>query len=324
MSIIKLINDNSNIKELTKIFNDSFADYVYPLSVTELSLQQKIQGDSVSLDYSIGLYNKETNELEGFILHGVDNLENPKRLYNSATGVIPSARGKSVERCYNSMIPYYMEKGIESIILEVVTTNNRASKAYERCGFKIISTMNSYKGLINKDLLKPFLYNNQQGVGGSSVEVDEAMNNKIKIQKLDCISDDVVEFLSSQNNNYPMMIPTWSNSIKAIKREFDLGFNKCWIATTTTTENDKVNIIGFLSVNDQTFRIRQLFVSPDYRNQNIATNLIYTMALEFNESTTFNFGIDSKFDNTINFFSKRLGFVYLLSVYEMLLNFKNQ
>ncbi|EAL61359.1 GCN5-related N-acetyltransferase [Dictyostelium discoideum AX4] len=321
MSIIKLINDNSNIKELTKIFNDSFADYVYPLSVTELSLQQKIQGDNVSLDYSIGLYNKETNELEGFILHGVDNLENPKRLYNSATGVIPSARGKSVERCYNSMIPYYIEKGIESIILEVVTTNNRASKVYERCGFKIISTINSYKGLINKDLLKPFLYNHQSGDSGS-VEVDEAMNNKINIKKLDCINDDVVEFLSSQNKNYPMMIPTWSNSIKAIKREFDLGFNKCWIATTT--ENDKVNIIGFLSVNDQTFRIRQLFVSPDYRNKNVATNLIHTMALEFNESTTFNFGIDSKFDNTINFFTKRLGFAYLLSVYEMLLNFENK
>ncbi|KAN0029672.1 hypothetical protein ACTA71_007807 [Dictyostelium dimigraforme] len=309
MNTIKLINNNSDIKELTKIFNDSFADYVYPLSVTELSLQQKIQGDSVSLEYSIGLYNKETNQLEGFILHGVDNLENPKRLYNSATGVIPGARGKSVERCYNSMIPYYIEKGIESIILEVVTTNNRASKVYERCGFKIISTMNSYKGIINKDLLKPFLFN----------QVDEN-NNHITIKKLDSINEDVIEFLSPQNKDYPVMIPTWSNSIKAIKKEFDLSFNKCWIATTKT-ENDKVNIIGFLSVNDQSFRIRQLLVSPNYRNQNVATNLIHTMALEFNENTTFNFGIDSKFNNTINFFTKRLGFVYLLSVYEMLLNF---
>ncbi|KAN0028061.1 hypothetical protein ACTFIV_009890 [Dictyostelium citrinum] len=312
MSVIKLINDNSNIKELTKIFNDSFADYVYPLSVTEISHLQKIQGDNVSLDYSIGLFNKETNELEGFILHGIDNLENPKRLYNSSTGVIPSARGKSVERCYNSMIPYFIEKGIESIILEVVTVNNRALKVYERCGFKIINTVNSYKGLINKELLKPFLFNH----------VDDC-NNKITIKKLDCINDDIIEFLSPQNKNYPMMIPTWSNSIEAIKREFNLGFNKCWIATTTT-ENDKVSIIGFISVNDQTFRIRQLFVSPEYRNQNVATNLIHTMALEFNETTTFNFGIDSKFDNTINFFTKRIGFVYLLSVYQMLLNFKKE
>ncbi|KAK5583663.1 hypothetical protein RB653_005261 [Dictyostelium firmibasis] len=315
MGVIKLINDNSDIKELTKIFNESFSDYVYPLSVTESSLTQKIQGDSVSLEYSIGLFSEDTNQLEGFILHGIDNLEKPKRLYNSATGVIPNARGKSVERCYNTMIPYFIEKGIESIILEVVTTNERASKVYERCGFKIISTINSYKGLINKDSLKPYLFKNcedQVDSGGS-----------MKIKKLDSINDEVIEFLSPKNKNYPMMIPTWSNSIKAITKEFDLGFNKCWIVTSKIN-NDKEVIVGFLSVNDQTFRIRQLFVSPDYRNQNIATNLIHTMALEFNENTTFNFGIDSKFDNTINFFTKRLGFVYLLSVYEKLLNLKKE
>ncbi|KAM9993688.1 hypothetical protein ACTFIZ_011652 [Dictyostelium cf. discoideum] len=304
MKTIKIIGPKFDLKELTDVFNFSFSDYVIKFVVTEESLSQKIQGDGVSMDHSIGIYNEneEENKLEGFILLAPDNFKNPTKLYNSATGVIPTARGnKLIERSFSQMRPIFKENGIDSIVLEVIQTNPRAIKVYENCGFKITRELHSYKGDLNKDSLLKYLNNNNE--------------NEIIIEKVEKLTDDFINFIENENGDQKQtrMNPSWSNTNQVIQREFNMGFNKIWIAKDNKTNK----IIGFLSIHSQSQRIRQVYVTPTFRNKNVATKLFYTMSNEF-QSINFNASnIEEGYENLKNFFNKRIGLDFWVSQFEM-------
>jgi len=309
-STIKTLKDDFCIKTLTEIFNKSFADYVVPLQVTEVSLGQKISAENVLPEYSIGLFNNDTGALEGFLLHAVDDKENPCLLYNSATGVIPTARGRAIERCYNAIRPYYESKGIKSVILEAVTTNSRAIRAYEKCGFVSQRVLSTFKGQINSDQLNQLL-----GL--------KPIPDNIRIQKVSELSNELYKFIDKpkqNNDNTPVMVPLWSNNIKSIKREFDIGANHIWTATTINEKGEEI-IVGYISLYTTTYRLRQIYVLPEYRNKNIATALINTVVSSRGPSSDYNINIDESFKNIINFFTKRIGFTYFLSVTEMLVEY---
>ncbi|KAK5579643.1 hypothetical protein RB653_009328 [Dictyostelium firmibasis] len=304
MKIIKTIGSNFNLKELTDVFNLSFSDYVIKFVVTEESLSQKIQGDDISMDHSIGIYSElEENKLEGFVLLAPDDLKNPKRLYNAATGVVPTARGnKLIEKSISQTKSFFKENGIKSIVLEVIQTNPRAIKVYENCGFKINRELISYKGdFKSNDSLIKYL------------DSDKEFINNIMIEKVEKLTDHIIYFIENENGceKQPRMNPSWSNTNQVIQREFNMGFNKIWLAKDNKTNE----IIGFLSIHSKSERIRQIYVKPTYRNKNVATKLIYTMLNEFQSFNVSN--IEEGFDNLKNFFSKRIGLDFFVSQYEM-------
>ncbi|KAN0023820.1 hypothetical protein ACTFIV_008207 [Dictyostelium citrinum] len=310
MKTIKIIGPNFNLKELTDVFNYSFSDYVIKFVVTEESLSQKIQGDGVSMDHSIGVYSGneggEEKKLEGFILLAPDDFKNPTKLYNSATGVIPTARGnKLIEKSISQMKPFFKDSGVKSILLEVIQNNPRGIKVYENCGFKITRELHSYKGDLNRDSLFQYLNNNNS-------------NDDIIIEKVEKLTDDIINFIENDDNNnnnnqQPRMNPSWSNTNQVIQREFNMGFNKIWIA-----KDNKINkIVGFLSIYSLSQRIRQVYVTPNYRNKNVATKLFYTMSNEF-QSINFNASnIEEGYENLKNFFNKRIGLDFWVSQFEM-------
>ncbi|KAM9995056.1 hypothetical protein ACTFIY_001253 [Dictyostelium cf. discoideum] len=304
MKTIKTIGSNFNLKELTDVFNFSFSDYVIKFVLTEESLSQKIQGDGISMDHSIGIYNEnDENKLEGFILLAPNNFKNPTKLYNSATGVIPTARGnKLIEKSISQMKPIFKENGIKSIVLEVIQTNPRAIKVYENCGFKITRELHSYKGDLNRDSLLKYLNSNNEN------------ENDIIIEKVEKLTEDIINFIENDNQQQPLrMNPSWSNTNQVIQREFNMGFNKIWIAKDNKTNK----IIGFLSIYSHSQRIRQVYVTPTYRNKNVATKLFYTMSNEF-QSINFNASnIEEGYENLKNFFNKRIGLDFWVSQFEM-------
>ncbi|KAF2075602.1 hypothetical protein CYY_003107 [Polysphondylium violaceum] len=306
-STIKLLKDCFSLKDTTETLNQAFADYVVPFTATELSLQQKFTSEDVMMEHSVGFFNRDTGALEGLIMHAADDHQHPRRLYNSITGVIPTARGRAVERCYTTMRPHYESLGIQSVILEVVSSNERAVRVYEKCGFVTKRSFYSYKGEINREALAQVLASKP--------------TPNIRVQKVTEFSPELYQFMLAppQTEGTPVMVPVWSNSAISCKREFDIGVNAIW--TATTEENGKEIIVGYVSINASTCRLRQIYVLPQFRNQNIATTLINTVASSFDVSSSYNIVVDEPFENLINFFTKRIGLSLFLTLKEMVLEY---
>lgn len=132
-------------QEILSVFNHAFSDYVVPFILNYKQLEDKIQNEGIDLSLSIGVFVE--NRLVAFILHAY----NPETqiTYNAGTGVIPAFRGHQLtHKMYNFILPALRKKGVKCIILEVIASNEKAIKIYERIGFKEIRKLNCYKGKI--------------------------------------------------------------------------------------------------------------------------------------------------------------------------------
>lgn len=132
---------------LAKVFNQAFADYLIPFSLSETDLKAKIAAENIRLDYSLGVFLK--NKLTGFILVGVDTIDRKPTAYNAGTGVIPECRGqRHTHAMYDFLLPLLQSNGFSDHLLEVITHNNKAIHIYKRIGFETLRTLNCYKGNI--------------------------------------------------------------------------------------------------------------------------------------------------------------------------------
>ncbi|EGC36574.1 hypothetical protein DICPUDRAFT_77757 [Dictyostelium purpureum] len=293
---IKPLKDNFNLKVLSDTLNEAFSDYVIKFVLNEELLSQKIKAEDISINLSSSVYD-ENKSLVGFILHAADDNEKPTKLYNSVTGVVPSARGRRlVEEQYKAMVPKLREDGIKSVVLECIDTNERAAKVYNRCGFKVSRVLESYKGDLD---IKP---------------LEQYLNKDINIVQVTEWSKDLENFLKT----YSEVKPSWSNTTECIKREFNLNKNKCWVAFNNSNPNE---IVGMISVCVSNKRIRHTLVHPNYRNKNIATNLVYKMVMEMDEPQNVHYTVSNiekgKGDPLINFYTKRIGLPHFVAQNEM-------
>ncbi|MEC5142266.1 GNAT family N-acetyltransferase [Chitinophaga sp. 212800010-3] len=265
--------------ELCNTFNAAFSDYIVPLHLTPSILEQKIQGENLQRNYSIGAY--AGDKLGGFILHAVDNKERPAVLYNGGTGVISDYRGQHlVQKMYDRFIPVYQQNGIRRIILEVISTNLPAIKAYTNTGFEKIRTIHSFKGTVGK------LPSNKDA--GISIQPNNAPDWGTLAAFMD-------------------MTPTWSNTISSIRRE--APYTATWEAAI------EGQTVGFISVHKDTRRIRNIAVHPGFRRKGIGTALLQYAADKVNGPMTI-INIDENFPE-ISQFLQSAGLEQYLSQYEM-------
>jgi ribosomal protein S18 acetylase RimI-like enzyme len=266
--------------QLCDTFNAAFSDYIVPLHLTPSILEQKIEGENLQRNYSIGAFAGE--ELGGFILHAVDNLVHPTVLYNGGTGVIPTYRGQHlVQKMYSQFIPVYQQRGIRKIILEVISTNLPAIKAYTNSGFDKTRIIHSFKGEV--DMSKPV------------ADVSIKANKTPDWATLSTFMD---------------MAPTWSNTVSSIQREGT--FTITWEAIVAG------ETAGYISIHKDTRRIRNIAVKPDFRRQGIGTALLQHAADTLGGPLTI-INIDERFPE-INAFLKQAGLQHYLSQYEMQLS----
>ena len=128
--------ENISTERLLETFNLSFSDYIVPFYLTKEQLENKIQSESIKLEFSVGAF--EDNRLIAFILHGYDTIDNLKIVYNAGTGVIPAKRGnKLTAKLYEYALTILHKNDIDKVLLEVITTNKAAIKTYKNIGFKI-------------------------------------------------------------------------------------------------------------------------------------------------------------------------------------------
>jgi ribosomal protein S18 acetylase RimI-like enzyme len=264
-------------EQLCQVFNESFRDYVIPLELTPAMLQQKMAGENIRLEYSAGAF--QGDHLAGFILHGRDDA-NPGVLYNGATGVIPAARGLHlVQELYGHFIPHYRQHGVKEILLEVISTNTKAIKAYDNSGFQHRRRFECFKGDISQ-------YKHH--------------TTGILIQKSPLPDDAVLAPFADQ-------VPSWSNSIASVRRERQ--------HTTTWVALSDQEVVGYISVFLASRRIRQIGVRKDMRHRGIGMALLQQAASALGGPFTL-VNVDEENKGMIAFL-EHAGMTRILSQYEM-------
>jgi RimJ/RimL family protein N-acetyltransferase len=138
---------NMTIKVLSEIpylaiyhsFQAAFEDYPLPLEFAPPATLQRWQTAGVNFDFSYGVF--EEGQLVAFVLHAPLN----KILFNFATGVIPSHRGRHfIHQIYERLEKDHL--GFETLSLEVLKGNLRAQNLYQSLGFTIKRELICLKG----------------------------------------------------------------------------------------------------------------------------------------------------------------------------------
>lgn len=225
-----------SIKELADVFNLAFADYFVPIRLTPEQLNTKLEVENVRLEYSVGVF--DGDNLAGLILHGIDERDGMKIVYNGGTGVIPAFRGNALtKKMYQFILPILKLDGFDTVYLEVIDENVQAIKSYLNVGFVPVRKLNCYHGEIK-------------------IKKDISDFNIKKIEALDW------HLLRS----FWDVLPTYQHSATTIDRlksnTINLGAYK----------DDR--LVGYLILSPGNKKLLQLAVDPNFRRQGIATSLM--------------------------------------------------
>ena len=267
----------TNCKDILKVFNESFSDYFVPFKLTEEQLASKMIADKTDLELSVGVF--ENQKLIAFILHGFDITNNQNVVYNGGTGVIPEKRGLGLtKQMYIFNLPVLEKKGIDKIILEVISNNIQAIKSYKKSGFKTTRELACFKG------------NFQTTKSNKEVEIKELKNYKWNLME-----------------SFWDINTTWQNSKNVMSKM--RGDNDSLGAYI------KNQLVGYIICTPKSKRIQQLAVHKDFRKVGIASKLIAHLAKKYG-STFSVINVDKKAKNIIDFFNS-VGFEKYIEQLEM-------
>jgi ribosomal protein S18 acetylase RimI-like enzyme len=264
------------VSTLAATFNLAFSDYVVPFQLTETQLQNKLISDGVRPDLSAGAF--EQDELVGFILHGYDVVDGEAVAYNAGTGVIPEKRGqKLTARLYDFVLPELKNAGVQSVHLEVISSNQVAFNTYRKTGFEVARELDCYKGTVTAQ---------PQG--------------RFEVRSLETYDWPLLQ-------SFWHWQPSWQNSITAVENvrtgNISLG---AWAGSA---------LAGYLIYNPVSNRIQQFAVHPGFRRQGVATQLFaHTAQLANKELVLIN--VDHNSAETAGFL-RALGFQQYILQFEM-------
>jgi len=224
------------VEVILTALNLSFSDYFVPLQLSTEQLLSKMQSDKTDLGLSVGVFEDDT--LIAFMLHGFDVIEHRKVIYNGGTGVIPERRGSGLtQEMYRFVLPLLKYRGVNKVVLEVVSENIQAIKSYERSGFVTKRELLCYKGELPR-----------------------------------CQTNPDVEIKRFSDYDWPIMTsfwdihPTWQNSKNVVN---DLKTENVSLAAY-----DCDQLVGYLVYDPRLKRIQQIAVSKTFRRKGIASALL--------------------------------------------------
>lgn len=236
--------ENISLPELTQAFNLAFSDYLIPMQLTESVLLAKMQAENINLSFSVGAF--DVGQLVGFVLHGT----NGTAVYNAGTGVVPNFRKQQITRqLYDFVLPKLKENGFESVQLEVIETNEKAIRAYQKIGFETLRVLQSYKGMITPKY-QPIAW---------------------IFRELDVLDWTAAQCLWDWQS-------TWQNSVQTIEKQKENI--KIWVLCG----QDK-SLISYLIYNQQSNRIQQFATHEAHRHKGAATYLFSHLAKQINKET---------------------------------------
>ena len=234
--------ENLSTETILDTFNLAFSDYFIPLKLTSEQFEGKLQAENINPAYSVGAFDGE--HLVGFILHGYDELDGKKMLYNGGTGVIPSHRGKGITKeMYRFVLSFLKAKQIKEVLLEVIEQNEQAIKSYKAVGFEHVRSFNCYSG----DIVLPD-------------------NFTSSIKKIPEINWD-------EWKTHWDIQPTWQHSIATAKR---YGSKVLYLGIY-----DEDKIAGYVVYNPTYKRLLQLCIKREYRRKGMAKQMLYSIAKDY-------------------------------------------
>lgn len=280
---MKINNLNKiNFDELIECFLLSFENYFVKMPTDAEYYKRRWQTAKVDYRLSYGMF--DNNKLVGFIIHAIDKRDGKLVAYNTGTGVIPSHRGqKIVHSIYEYAISDLRKNGVEKCILEVITENTKAIKAYQTVGFEITKRYKCFAGETN--------FENQI--------IDKT---KTHIKKVNYSDINWVEM--PNQNSY-----SWDNHFKTIKNG-DYDYYQIW--------NER-NLESFFIINPKNGYIAQFDILIDEETyKNLAYQRLFSAIKKISPFIKVN-NIDTKFEDKINFLSS-MGIKNNIDQYEMEMN----
>ncbi|QSE98046.1 GNAT family N-acetyltransferase [Fulvivirga lutea] len=277
-----------DLTEMYITFLDAFSDYPIPFKLTKEQFVRKfVQKLKLDFGLSVGAYHYD-GALAGFIFTAVNYYEGKLTAYNGGTGVRPRSRGfRLTTQMYEYLIPLLKAREIKQCVLEVLTSNDRAIKAYEGIGFE------------RTKYFKCYILNNENP---DFSKTDQSGNYEIKEVKIPNwnLYDKFCDYAPSFLDTSRMIDDNLANETIVEVREDD----EC---------------VGFAIYQPSFGRISQIGIKPEKRRNGIGTtlmNYIYQNSI-LKKITIIN--VNEESEGTKLFFQS-LGFENQIDQYEMILS----
>lgn len=269
-----------DIPQMHSGFLKGFSDYKMQFNLGRKAFISKfVEKLHLDFDLSVGIFYEK--ELISFIFHSINDYQGNKVLYNGGTGVSPQHRGKRlVKEMYQYILPVANEAGIRHSVLEVLTDNIKAIKAYESVGFK--------KGV----LLKCF---------------------KTKSLLLDRVNEDITislqrNFDPFKYNYFDQALPTYQD----VNQQIIFDKNNETILEAYLEEQ----LVGYIIFHSESGRISQMAVLKEFQNRGIGSRLLKETNWLLKEKSMTLINLRAEETATASFLENR-GFVNEVDQYEM-------
>jgi len=271
--------ENVSLADIVSTFNRAFADYTLPVQLSDETLRRKMIAENIDLSYSVGAFDQE--KLIGFVLHGRDEIQGKELLYNGGAGIIPEYRGRGLtSKMYAFLLPRLKEEQFTACLLEVITNNQPAIRAYEKAGFQRLRELACFRG--NAPIMDPQRF--------EEVEV-----HPLREKNYD-------GFQHCWNFE-----PTWQHNLPTMRRSANL--------TTGIGLFQKGQMAAYGIIDLQNGRVKQFGVAPNDRRKGYGTLLFHHMG-QLNSPELSVLNVDTSDEATMAFLGA-LGFSVFTYQYEM-------
>jgi ribosomal protein S18 acetylase RimI-like enzyme len=262
-------------------FLEAFADYIVPFKLSESQLENHVATNAVDLNHSVGAF--ADGKIVGFSLNGFGRWNGKSTAYDAGTGVIPAFRGTGVAaRIFEFMTPALKQSGVEQILLEVITGNEKAVRLYRRLGFRTTRRLLIF----------------EQPTACSDVSKSEAIVREIAAPDWNLLKT----FWDGSTS--------WQNSVEALKR----GLSQKHVLGAFIGEI----VAGYAVVFPKSGSIAQIAVNKNYRCRGVAAALLSEMKRISKKDKPLHISnVDANLDATVKFLKNR-NFKHTLSQFEMI------
>lgn len=273
--------------QLYHSFTEAFSEYSVNMKMSKSLFRSRILDKlNIRYDSSPGIF--VGDKLVAFIFHTLNEYEGQQTAYNGGTGVIPGYWGHGfTQKMYDFIEPSLIANGVQRCLLEVITTNEKAIKAYKKSGFreskyykcfKLTADLNPIsrpKNLVLKEsLLANWTeYQKLQSVEASMLDCDVQLAGNIGNEKI------IEAFLQGQ-------------------------------------------LVGYIIMQHRIGRISQLAVRKEFRRQGIGTALLRYATAQSKAPHLTVVNINEDHSDIVNFLSA-IGFENQLDQFEMELSLRS-
>lgn len=279
MIYYKTLNETS-LEILHKAFLEAFFDYQVKTDLPFWKFEQMLLRRGYNPDISMGAF--DNDRLVGFVLNGYRNWIGKPTVYDLGTGVIPEYRRKGITSDLLLHIRKLLkEKQVEQYLLEVIKSNQSAFQLYKKQGFEIQREFSCFH--LEKDKFIP----------GTICKVE-------RVERIE--TEQFKEFWDFE--------PSWQNSVASVEAVPE-AFN-FFVARFNNT------IAGYGIIDKVSGDIPQIAVNRDYRGNGIAYGIMTELLKSTGSGKVALLNVETN-STPIESFLNKLGFVYYVGQYEMLL-----